>query len=458
MPYFKNENINLLFIHIPKTGGTSIEQYLKKKYLIELKRSSIFGRYNNFKQKILCNKWIQHLPYKLIFKFNNLFNITTDNLSIFSVVRNPYDRIISAIFFNVKYINPNASKAQIYITLKDILSKRNIDFHFKPMYYFLTDENDNLIDNIKILRTESLNDDMIKYGYSDFDNWNNKSRVHIKKGLDYNYTNYLNSDTIKLINTFYEKDFILFNYDMIEITPIHYDMIEITPIHFCSFGSFGYEKALKRIHNQALKSNFFLTIDLYNETNTPNIDIHREFISKNKRGYGYWLWKPLVILDMMNKYEKDSIIIYADAGCEIIKTDSTVKLFNKYIEDVKTHPSHILGFVIGYTECAWTKNDLFNYLDTTNNDKNSNQICAGIQILLNNERNKKLMEEWLHIMTINNYHYVDDSPSIIKNHIKFKEHRHDQSVFSLLRKKYGFCPEKCHSRILPIHPSRKRKC
>jgi hypothetical protein len=27
MPYFKNNDINLLFIHIPKTEGTIIEKY-----------------------------------------------------------------------------------------------------------------------------------------------------------------------------------------------------------------------------------------------------------------------------------------------------------------------------------------------------------------------------------------------------------------------------------------------
>jgi hypothetical protein len=40
MPYFKNENINLLFIHIPKTGGTSVEQYFSKKYNVELNYKS----------------------------------------------------------------------------------------------------------------------------------------------------------------------------------------------------------------------------------------------------------------------------------------------------------------------------------------------------------------------------------------------------------------------------------
>lgn len=37
----------------------------------------------------------------------------------------------------------------------------------------------------------------------------------------------------------------------------------------------------------------------------------------------------------------------------------------------------------------------------------------------------------------NNYNLIDDSPSILNNDISFIENRHDQSVFSLLRKKYG---------------------
>jgi hypothetical protein len=231
-------------------------------------------------------------------------------------------------------------------------------------------------------------------------------------------------------------------------------------IHFCTFGSPGYEKALNRIKTQAIESDFFTTIDIYNQNNTPGIQLHRAFIEKNKRGYGYWIWKPLVILDMMNKYNKDSIIIYADAGCEIIKNDHTVKVFNKYIDDVKTHDSHILGFVNSYEERQWTKKDLFDYIKSDMKHKDSNQLCGGIQILMNTERNNKLMQEWLEIMTINNYHFVNDTPSIIKNHPTFKEHRHDQSVISLLKKKYGFCPVGYAGLInkgyLPINPSRKR--
>jgi hypothetical protein len=42
MPYFHNNNTNTLIIHIPKTGGTSLEYYFSNKYNIPLNNDSLF--------------------------------------------------------------------------------------------------------------------------------------------------------------------------------------------------------------------------------------------------------------------------------------------------------------------------------------------------------------------------------------------------------------------------------
>jgi len=253
-------------------------------------------------------------------------------------------------------------------------------------------------------------------------------------------------------------------------------------IHFCSFGSKpyasseqafygskGYDIALKRLEKQARNSQFFTSVDIYNEDTVPGLGFYSNFIENNKRGYGYWLWKPLVILHMMSKYEKDSIIIYADAGFEVIRNNSTIELFNKYINDVNTHESHRLGFLDKNLECEYTKQDLFDYMELNDDTyKNSKQLLGGIQILLNTDKNKKFIQEWLRIASKDDYHFLDDSPSISPNSNKFIEHRHDQSIMSLLKKKYGFCEEECFGtlipeygatpiRYLPIHPSWKRR-
>jgi hypothetical protein len=46
MPYFQNKNVNILFIHIPKTGGSSLELYFSNKYKIPLDIKSLHGFLN----------------------------------------------------------------------------------------------------------------------------------------------------------------------------------------------------------------------------------------------------------------------------------------------------------------------------------------------------------------------------------------------------------------------------
>jgi hypothetical protein len=48
----------------------------------------------------------------------------------------------------------------------------------------------------------------------------------------------------------------------------------------------------------------------------------------------------------------------------------------------------------------------------------------------------QLINEWYSIIS-SNYNYIDDSPSIKMNNKEFIEHRHDQSVFNLLVKKFN---------------------
>ena len=44
-------------------------------------------------------KSLQHQFYTTLYQFKNKLNINFDNIKIFSVVRNPYDRIISDLFW-----------------------------------------------------------------------------------------------------------------------------------------------------------------------------------------------------------------------------------------------------------------------------------------------------------------------------------------------------------------------
>lgn len=206
MPYFINNNI--LFIHIPKTGGSSVEKYFSKKFNIQLSTANLYSEL-----EILNGHSYQHCTYSEIYLNKSLFNVYfNEEMLIFAVVRNPYERIISELFYQ-KLIKKKTNPEQVEKILKNYLaSKENYDNHKLPQYLFILDIDGNINSNILILKTETLDDDMKKLGFTDFN-------IHVRKTYrnKLNYYNYLNDNSIKIINSYYDKDFKIFNYKKIDI-------------------------------------------------------------------------------------------------------------------------------------------------------------------------------------------------------------------------------------------------
>lgn len=203
MPYYSD--INTLFIHIPKTGGTSLETYLKKKSTQELFTDKPYNNkliypYNNYS--------LQHQTYRTLYYYRELLNIDfNDDLKIVTIVRNPYTRSISDLFWR-KSININSTKNEVYEQLRYNIMM-NYDNHTLQQYKFICDEK-KVINKISIFKTETLTNDLHKYGYTNFETKLNTSDLSIV-----NYMDYLNNDSIQLINNYYYMDFELFNYDKI---------------------------------------------------------------------------------------------------------------------------------------------------------------------------------------------------------------------------------------------------
>jgi hypothetical protein len=213
MPYYSNDTRRILFIHIPKTGGTSLEEYLQK----------MFNGNQTLKTKkpintlvpdtSLQNISLQHQTYNTIYKYRDLLNVDFDyeKLEIITIVRKPYDRLISDLF-HYKLIKPETDSKNVYNILKKYVSENKYDNHNIPQYKFVTDESGILIQNITIFRNETLNTDLIQYGFTDFNITKNINKSRSKKP----YISYLNKDSIQFINEYYKKDFELFGYPMIQ--------------------------------------------------------------------------------------------------------------------------------------------------------------------------------------------------------------------------------------------------
>ena len=86
----------------------------------------------------------------------------------------------------------------------------------------------------------------------------------------------------------------------------------------------------------------------------------------------------------------------------------------------------------------YTKSDLINYFGFMKNKKvtHTPQYESGCIFLKKNKFTIKLLDEWAEVYK-HDFNLADDSVSKIKNFKGFQENRHDQSIFSLICKKYG---------------------
>src|ERR1035437_10409977 len=99
-------------------------------------------------------------------------------------------------------------------------------------------------------------------------------------------------------------------------------------IYFISFASTICKNSLVRIKQQAINSNFFDEVRVMDELSLePEI---LKYCTDNQRGFGYWIWKPILIKKTLLDIDYNDIIVYADAGCTI--NSNAVSRFQEYVD------------------------------------------------------------------------------------------------------------------------------
>lgn len=156
-------------------------------------------------------------------------------------------------------------------------------------------------------------------------------------------------------------------------------------------------------------------------------------ILSRKRGNGYWLWKPYFILKTFKeKLIEGDYLIYTDAG--VLYIDTTYKIIN-FLKEQNAEM-----WAIQLNNCVekkYTKRDAFILLGADSPFyTDTNMYMAGIQIYRKSKFTEKFLEELLYYSQ--DKRIITDEPNILgkQNYEEFIDNRHDQSVFSLLIKKY----------------------
>lgn len=166
---------------------------------------------------------------------------------------------------------------------------------------------------------------------------------------------------------------------------------------------------------------------------TPN-DLSESFkkthskILKHQRGGGYFIWKPYIILHALLQYSNDTIV-YIDSDWELIQP--ITELTSRFKD----------GWLMAFdmpegAEKKWSKRDALllmgcdfpEYTDTS-------QRTAGMSIWKSSPPAIQFLIDWLNYC--GDSMIVTDEPSILgDDYPSFVENRHDQTVYSLLTKKY----------------------
>lgn len=192
--------------------------------------------------------------------------------------------------------------------------------------------------------------------------------------------------------------------------------------------------------DQAKNMNFFDKVIGYTDKDLkqdePFWSTHGQFIEQNERGYGHWLWKSYLIKKTLDQLNDGDILIYADSGCQL--NNNGIPRLNEYMDMLHTNEDNygVISFKMSHLLEKWyTKMELFTLLNTNEDDRNSPQSVGGIVLIKKNAHSVHLVNEWYTIAssnydTINHNRYMEQDP-------EFCAHRDDQSVFSLLVKKYG---------------------
>lgn len=154
-----------------------------------------------------------------------------------------------------------------------------------------------------------------------------------------------------------------------------------------------------------------------------------------KRGGGYWVWKPYIILDALNKLEDGDYLFYSDSGLALIKP-----LIN-FLEAMEKSGQDVMCFSTIHLEKNWSKRDAFILMDCDKPEYyDTLQIMSGISLFKKNTEVVDLIKEWLDYAQ--DIRIVTDNPNVMEkeNYEGFIENRHDQTAWSLLCKKHKILP------------------
>lgn len=201
--------------------------------------------------------------------------------------------------------------------------------------------------------------------------------------------------------------------------------------YIISYASNGYYECQKRFTNSIVNED--VDVLSYTDKWLRKQKFYKEnkFILDQKRGGGYWLWKPFILLETFKKMKVDDMVLYADV-------DSVALQSLEYLFKIGESEDIILFDNSNHLNRVWTKRDCFVLMNADSEIYyNGMQVMGGFIFLKKSNKSQKFLEDWLSFSL--DYRILTDSENELglQNLPEFVEHRHDQSILSILKIKWS---------------------
>lgn len=219
---------------------------------------------------------------------------------------------------------------------------------------------------------------------------------------------------------------------------------------FLTFADSRLQRSLRRITHQAKHMHVYDEVLALTENSLDQNfkSVFAKQLRIGTKGYGYWCWKPQIILQTMQNMADGDLLQYTDAGCHL-NPNGRERLL-EYFSMVNASQEGVLAFsakepepplvydgrrLFDYPDRKWVKGDLIDFFGVRDRGDilEAPTIGAGIIFFRKCDASVRLLKAWIDVFT-RDFTLIDDSPSRTPNLEGFLEHRHDQSIFSILCK------------------------
>jgi len=217
-----------------------------------------------------------------------------------------------------------------------------------------------------------------------------------------------------------------------------------------TFASSSMRRSADRLAKQAKALEFYDAIDSCSELNL-SLDFrakHKNALIEGTRGYGYWCWKPQIIYQTLERMNEGDILQYTDAGCHL--NPKGIARLRDYFELARNSRKGILAFqlrdpspplpkpsvgALNLPDYQWIKGDLLDYFGVRDREDitATQTIGAGIIFIRKCQESMALIDKWRSVIEAS-FSLIDDTCSRSESLPGFREHRHDQAIFSVICK------------------------